>query len=118
MATGDGLLARFAPLDCIPLGAFIAFCAAARRHGNGTIEVTARGSLQVRGLTPTSAPEFATAAAALAIPASEGVPVTADPLGDAADAAIDSAALAGRLRDVIAAARLALGPKVSVTVDG
>ena len=118
MATGDGLLARFAPLDCIPLGAFIAFCAAAGRHGNGTIEITARGSLQVRGLTPASAPRFASAVATLDIAAGEGVPVVVDPLADDPGVLIDTAALAARLRRAIAAAALVLAPKVCVLLDG
>ena len=67
METGDGLLARIMPAGPIPLDAFIAFGAAAREHGNGTIEVSARGSLQVRGLTPLSAALFASAIAALDI---------------------------------------------------
>ena len=52
MPTGDGLLVRFMPAEDIALEAFVALCAAARAHGNGTVEVTARGSLQIRGLTP------------------------------------------------------------------
>ncbi len=59
MPTGDGLLVRLAPTEAMPVDAFIGLCAAARRHGNGIMEVTARGSLQVRGLTPRSAPLFA-----------------------------------------------------------
>src|SRR5262244_1882671 len=114
MATGDGLLARFAPLDCIPLDAFVALCAAARQHGNGTIEVTARGSLQVRGLTPRSAPAFTATVAAL--DGVDGVPVIADPL--AGHPLIDSAGLAAAVRRAIADARLVLAPKVSVVVDG
>ncbi len=51
MPTGDGLLARLMPTGPVRLDAFRALCASARRHGNGTIEVTARGSLQVRGLS-------------------------------------------------------------------
>ncbi len=50
MSTGDGLLVRLVPTDEMALDAFIALCAAARMHGNGTMEVTARGSLQVRGI--------------------------------------------------------------------
>ena len=61
MATGDGLLVRFLPADGIALDAAVALCAAARTHGNGTIEITARGSLQVRGLSARSAPAFACA---------------------------------------------------------
>ena len=55
MLTGDGLIVRLMPAQPIALEAFAAVCAAARAHGNGTMEVTARGSLQVRGLTPRSA---------------------------------------------------------------
>jgi precorrin-3B synthase len=118
MQTGDGLLARLMPLGDMSTRAFIGFCKAARRHGNGTIEVTARGSLQVRGLSPETAPQFAGAVAALDIPASDGVPVTADPLGAVdPDAVIDSAALAAQLREAIATVSLPLGPKVSVTLD-
>ncbi len=118
MATGDGLLARFTPLDGIPLDRFIAFCAAAGRHGNGTIEITARGSLQVRGLTPRSAPLFASVVATLGIAAGEGVPVILDPLADDPDILIDTAALAACLRRAITTAPLVLAPKVCVVLDG
>jgi precorrin-3B synthase len=112
MPTGDGLLARLLPAAPVPLDAMAGFCAAARRHGNGIIEVTARGSLQVRGLTPISAPLFAAAVAELGIAAQEGVPVIAG----FDDGAVDL--LAAELRRAIAAARLALSPKVSIVVDG
>jgi precorrin-3B synthase len=118
MPTGDGLLVRFMPVECIALDAFSAICAAARAHGNGTVEITARGSLQVRGLTPRSAPLLASAIAALDIAAVDGVPVIADPLADDPHAIIDSAGLAATLRRTIAGARLVLAPKISVIVDG
>jgi precorrin-3B synthase len=118
METGDGLLVRLVVNTPIPLDAFIGLCAAARTHGNGTIEVSARGSLQVRGLTPLSAPHFADAIAALDIDISEGVPVLADPLPDDPSAMIDTETLAGRLREAIAKAGLTLAPKASVVVDG
>jgi precorrin-3B synthase len=117
MATGDGLLARFIPTVPIRLAAFAAFCVAARQHGNGMLEVTARGSLQVRGLTAQSAPLFASAVATLGIEAAEGVPVIASPLADDRDALIKADALAGDLRNALARERLALAPKVSVVVD-
>jgi precorrin-3B synthase len=118
MLTGDGLLVRLMPAGRIPLDAFIAICAAARAHGNGAIEITARGSLQLRGLTPRSAPLMAADIAALDIAAIEGVPVIADPLADDPDALIDAAGLAAALRRAIAHARLVLAPKVSVVIDG
>jgi precorrin-3B synthase len=118
MPTGDGLLVRLVPADSISPDAFIALCAAARAHGNGTMEVTARGSLQVRGLTPASAPLFASEVARLDIAASDGVAVLAGPLRDDADAIIDTNSLAVELRQAIAHAHLALAPKVSVVFDG
>ena len=80
MATGDGLLARLLPIGTLSLDAMAGFCAAARRHGNGILEITSRGSIQVRGLTETSAPPFAEAVARLGIVAQEGVPVISGPL--------------------------------------
>src|SRR5215831_13101230 len=78
----DGLLVRLMPTEPVPLDAFVGFCEAARQHGNGTIEISARGSLQVRGLTPHSAPLFAAAVAELGIVVHEGVSVIAglDPI--------------------------------------
>jgi precorrin-3B synthase len=118
MPTGDGLLVRLMPSAPIPLEAFAGLCAAARTHGNGTIEVTARGSLQIRGLTPRSAPLFAAAVADLDIAAIEGVPVIADPLPDHPSTLVDTAAIASVVRQAIAAARLVLAPKVSIVIDG
>jgi precorrin-3B synthase len=118
MPTGDGLLVRLLPTAPISLDAFAAFCAAARRHGNGTIEITARGSFQVRGLTVDSAPAFAAEVAPLDIAASDGVPVLTNALDDDPDALIDAAALAAELRRAIADAGLVLAPKVSVVLDG
>jgi precorrin-3B synthase len=118
MPTGDGLLVRLVPADAMPLGAFVLLCTAARARGNGIMEVTARGSLQVRGLTPASAPLFASEVARLDIAAADGVAVLTGPLRDDAEAMIDAGGLAHELRRAIARARLTLAPKVSVVVDG
>jgi len=118
METGDGLLVRLLPTGPIPLDAFIGLCAAARAHGNGVMEITARGSVQVRGLTPISAPLFVAQVAALDLDICEGVAVIADPLPDDPTALIDAHGLAAALRRAIAAAMLVLAPKVSVVVDG
>jgi len=117
MPTGDGLLVRLMPTAPISLDAFAGLCGAALAHGNGTIEVTVRGSLQVRGLTPVSAPLFASAIADLNVPASEGVSVVADALPGDPRALIDAASLAADLRAAIEAATLALAPKLSIVVD-
>jgi len=98
MQTGDGLLARMVTAGPIPLDQFARLCAAANEHGNGVIEISARGSLQVRGLTLLSAPLFASAVAALGIELCDDVPVLADPLAGDAASLIDADALAADLR--------------------
>jgi precorrin-3B synthase len=122
MQTGDGLLVRLAGSGAtMGLDAATALCAAARRHGNGIIEITARGSIQIRGLTATSASAFADAVAALGIDAGDGVPVLTDPLaGLAPEPAVDAREVAAMLRQQLAAAPFTtrLGPKVSVVIDG
>jgi len=120
MPTGDGLLARLSTTDTIPLAAFAALCKAARIYGNGVVEVTSRGSLQVRGLSEASASRFADAIAALVISAEDGVPVLCNALaGLDAGEIFDSTPFAKHLRQRIAQGALAtrLSPKVSIVID-
>jgi precorrin-3B synthase len=121
MQTGDGLLVRLLPIGTIPLAAFGALCRTARAHGNGVIEVTSRGSIQVRGLSAASAPSFAAAVAALGIAAEDGVPVHCNPLtGIDAEEFFDAAALADALRRRLMQQSMAarVSAKVSVAIDG
>lgn len=111
MPTGDGLLARLTPNGTIELAAFAGLCEAARRFGNGIVEVTSRGSIQVRGLSAASSPLFAAEVAALAIQASDGIPVLASPLAE-------NDAIARDIRTALAGAALPpLSAKLSVIVD-
>jgi precorrin-3B synthase len=121
MQTGDGLLVRLTPAGTIPLDAFAALCMAAERHGNGVIEITARGNIQVRGLSVASAPGFAADIRALDIAAADGVPVLTNPLtGLDPDELFDAGLLAAELCRELAAGSLpaTLSPKVSVAIDG
>ncbi len=119
MATGDGLLVRLMPVGTISLDAMAGLCAAAQQHGNGILEITSRGSLQVRGLSEASAAKFADAVAQLGIAAQDGVPVIADPLaGLDPDEVIDAGAVAAQVRARLARESFALSPKVSVAIDG
>ena len=122
MQTGDGLLARLHTIaGGLPPRALIGLCESALRHGNGIIDVTARGSIQIRGLTPSSAQALAREVDALEIDVRTGVPVETGPLAgiDAGEIA-DPRPLASEIRNAIEKAGLAarLGPKVSVVVDG
>jgi precorrin-3B synthase len=118
MLTGDGLLARIRPKAEITLDALIALCRAASQHGNGVIEISARGSVQVRGLNGQSASLFAAEITNLDIVEVDGVPIITDPLPQDPEAVIDSASIAAGLREAIGDARLALSHKVSIALDG
>jgi precorrin-3B synthase len=120
MPTGDGLLVRLLPTGTIPLDAFTALCAAAHEYGNGVIEITARGSIQIRGLTAGSAPRFADTIAALGI-AADGIPVLTNPLtGIDPTEIFDAGALGRDLRNQLAVNFLStrLAPKISIAIDG
>jgi len=109
------------PTGTISLRRHGGLSAAALRYGNRIIEITSRGSIQVRGLTHDSAPDFAAAVAGLGIPAQDGVPVIADPLaGLDPKQVIDAGALAAELRAALAEQAFAqqLAPKISIAIDG
>ena len=122
MQTGDGLLVRLNPVDGgLSPNMLIGLCKAALGHGNGIVEVTSRGSLQIRGLTPHSAAALALDVDRLGISVRTGIPVQTGALAGLDPHEIsDPSALADALRAGIAGAGLdvRLGPKVSVVVDG
>ncbi len=104
MASGDGLLVRVKPRAAtLAAGQAEAVAAAAARHGNGIVEPTNRGHLQVRGLSADGAGAFAGRMAQIGLaaghPRGEAVRnVLADPLGpDDPAAHFDSHDLARRL---------------------
>jgi precorrin-3B synthase len=122
MATGDGLLVRLTPTGAtMSCEAFAALCTAAGNCGNGVIEITSRGSIQIRGLTEDSVKRFAAVVAGIDVAFCEGPPVLIDPLaGLDPQETVDAAGIAAALRRAIAAAPFAvdIGPKVSVAIDG
>ena len=120
LQTGDGLLVRMPPIGGIALAVFDGLCTLAATHGNGIVEVTARGSIQVRGLSPASASRFAAEVAALGIAADDGIPVLLNPLAGLGEEIVDLRASAADLRRALAHRALAarLSPKISVVLDG
>jgi precorrin-3B synthase len=122
MPTGDGLLARIVPTGAtISCAAFAALCAAARRCGNGIIEVTSRGSIQIRGLTEASSRDLAAAVAGIEVPFCEGPAVLSNALaGLAPEEALDTSPIAAELRRALAAAAFSaeIAPKISIALDG
>ena len=109
MESGDGWLARVKPsAGKLSAAAARLIADAARRHGNGHIDLTSRANLQIRGLTPRSAEQFAEtiigAGLASANPSVEAVRnVMASPLGpDDPTASFDSHALARDIEAMLA----------------
>lgn len=120
METGDGLLVRLSPASRrITHHQLFGIAEAAARDGNGLLEVTRRGNLQIRGLDETSAKRFAAAVSALDIDVASGIPVETGPLAgmDASEVA-DPRPLVDAIRNRTRELAARLGPKVSVTVDG
>ena len=124
MPTGDGLLARVHP----PLGRLTpdqmrALAEGARTHGNGHIDVTARGNLQIRGVSEASAPRLACALAqaGLGDTRDDGGPqrltLTAPLAGLDGSETIDVPALA-RAVEAVGLAVPGLPAKTLVAVDG
>ena len=122
MPTGDGLLVRLNPLaGGFSPASLIALCKAALQHGNGVVEVTARGSLQIRGLTPRSAALLARQVEGLGMVVRTGVPVEHGALaGLDPEEIADPRPLAASIREAARQNGLdqRLGPKVSVVLDG
>ena len=127
MQSGDGWLARVKPsAGEVTAEAARIIADAARRHGNGHIDLTSRGNLQIRGLSPRSAEAFAEtiigAGLASANPSLEAVRnVMASPLGsDDPSAAFDSHAVARDIEAMLAGepALWALPSKFGILVDG
>jgi precorrin-3B synthase len=119
MATGDGLLARIRVAGGrLSPDELKALARLAASHGNGLMEVTARGNLQVRGLTAASAPFFAEAVTGL-IEVESGLVVDCSPLaGEDPEELDDPRPIAEAIRRGAEAFEGQLGPKVSVVVDG
>ena len=120
MQTGDGLLVRLRPAaPALTAEDLLALAGLAREHGNGLIEITARGNLQLRGLTEASVPRLAEGLAAAGIVPQTGVAIEVPPLSgiDPSETA-DVTPFADALRKAIAAASLALAPKLAIVVDG
>ncbi|WP_323015648.1 precorrin-3B synthase [Devosia sp.] len=119
MQTGDGLLARLRLAGPGLTPAMLRQLAeAAAAFGNGTVEITARGNLQMRGLIPEAVSPFARAIRDL-VAIETGLVVEVPPLsGEDPLEFADPRPLARAIKALSAPYQSRLGPKVSVIVDG
>lgn len=124
MLTGDGLLVRLHPPHNALTPDQLAYVAElASRHGNGQIEISGRGNLQLRGIREDAHPALVEdLLAAGLVDEAEGdgphrLALTSPLAGRAADELLDAAALAEAVEH---AGRSVVGltAKVSIVVDG
>ena len=122
MATGDGLLVRVKPPAArLSSAAARALADAVARFGNGVVELTRRGNLQVRGLSAHGVAGFAAAMVAAELadpdPAIERRRIVIPPplAGDDPAVAPDALALAAAVERLVPHG---LPPKFCIAIDG
>ncbi|MGV4791600.1 precorrin-3B synthase [Rhizobium sp. F40D2] len=122
MPTGDGLLVRLRPAGgALMLPQFAALARSAAAHGNGILEITARGNLQIRGLRAETVGRLAADIDAAEITVPDGPAIELSPLhGIDPEEVSDPAAMELALRDTLQAllASPRLAPKLSIVIDG
>jgi len=118
MMTGDGLLARISLIEAISPEQLADICRLALTYGNGMIDISARGNLQVRGLSKISAPRLDAEVRAMKLPLRDGLAVEVPPLTGMDDSEIaDPRPLAEAIREA-SRGITGLAPKMAVVVDG
>jgi precorrin-3B synthase len=122
MQTGDGLLVRLRPsTPGLTICQFRQLATAAALRGNGLIEITARGNLQLRGLSLETMSGLEADIGRAGIVPQIGLTIETPPLsGKDFGEIADARAMAARLRDALAGlpAPLTLAPKLTIIVDG
>lgn len=122
MATGDGLLVRLRPAGgALSLSQFRRLARAAEAHGNGILEITARGSLQIRGLRRETIAPLTAGVHSAGIVVPRGPAIEMSPLhgidpAEIGNVASMEAALRRDLAGLLSSPLLA--PKLSIVVDG
>ena len=122
MQTGDGLLVRLRPsTPGLTLSQLRQLATAAARHGNGLIEITARGNFQLRGLSWQTMPALEADIALAGVTLDTGLTIETPPLsGQDPSEIADARAMAAQLRAALTRlpAKLTLAPKLTIIVDG
>ncbi|MBY5717597.1 precorrin-3B synthase [Rhizobium leguminosarum] len=122
MATGDGFLVRLRPAgSALTLSQFASLARSAAAHGNGILEITARGNLQIRGLRAETVGQLVADIDVAGITVPDGPAIETSPLHgidpeEISNPAAMEMALRSTLHDLLASPRLA--PKLSLIVDG
>ncbi|MFK0161433.1 precorrin-3B synthase [Rhizobium sp. NPDC090279] len=122
MQTGDGLLVRLRPsTPGLTTAQLRALAKAAEEHGNGLIEITARGNFQLRGMTSQNVAALAADIDRAGIEPESGVAIEVPPLSGVDPSEIaDARSLAKQLRSAIASLhpQPLLAAKLAIIADG
>lgn len=116
MLTGDGYLSRVALIEAITPAQLAALCSLSGKHGNGMLDISARGNLQIRGLSLNSAAKLEADVRALDLPLREGLAVEWSPLAGFEDG-IDPRPLGLAIMEAARSLRGRLAPKLSVVLE-
>lgn len=121
MMTGDGFLARIGLDGTISPENLVRIGELAKLHGNGLIDISARGNFQVRGLTAARARALEADILRMNLPLRDGVPVETGALAGLDPHEIaDPEPLASAIRAFVSEIGLSrrLAAKFSVVIDG
>lgn len=116
MLTGDGYLSRVALIDAITPAQLAALCSLSLVRGNGILDISARGNLQIRGLTLASAARLEADVRALDLPLREGLAVEWSPLAGL-ETGIDPRPLGLAIMKAARPLQGRLAPKLSVVLE-
>ncbi|MCP1199787.1 hypothetical protein [Notoacmeibacter sp. MSK16QG-6] len=120
METGDGLLIRLAPARSGLKAATVkTICELASRHGNGRLEVSRRGNLQIRGLTKQSVRHFTDEIAPVIDQFRFDLTIEASPLPEDDETGSAAMRIAARIEHEAEKTKLKahLAPKFSIVID-
>lgn len=119
MLTGDGLLVRLTPRSgSYRASELKALALAAKRFGNGLLEVTQRGNLQIRGLRSETIAGLEQAVTKVGMELRKGLPIDLPPLGNLDPEAIcDPLPVARQIAEQVRDFENLLGPKVALVIE-
>lgn len=120
MRTGDGLLLRLRLAErALSVAQLSAIAEGAERFGNGRLEITARGSLQLRGCRDSAIGPLVSYLRSLDLDLQEGTPIEISPLAGLDPSEIaDARPLAGQLRAALSSFAGRVAPKIAIVIDG
>lgn len=118
MQTGDGFLSRVPIFKAITPDELLNIIDLANEFGNGIIDVSAKGNLQIRGLLEENLKTFETKIRELNLPLQEIIPCIITPLSGIESEIINCQEVLEAINQEVFDIASQIAPKVSVIIDG